>query len=105
MAEKKELETLTQPMFYLLLSLKEERYGYEIMQYIDDLTGGRVKVGPGTLYSLLARFEEERYIIMVKEIDKKKIYKISHRGNKLLLKEIERLESLLEDARKVEGGE
>ncbi len=76
--KKKDIEILTQPMFYLLLSLKEERYGYEIMQYIKELTDGRVIVGPGTLYSLLGRFEEDGYIKIVKEEDKKKIYKISY---------------------------
>ncbi len=103
--KKKDIEILTQPMFYLLLSLKEERYGYEIMQYIKELTDGRVIVGPGTLYSLLGRFEEDGYIKIVKEEDKKKIYKISYSGNKLLEKEINRLELLLKDAKSLERGE
>lgn len=91
-------------MFYLLLSLKEERYGYEIMQYIEELTEGRVVVGPGTLYSLLSRFEEDSYINMLSEEDNRKTYIITKKGEKLLNKEIERLEKLLEDAKKVKGG-
>ncbi len=71
-------------MYYVLLSLKESRHGYEIMQYIDELTDGRVKVGPGTLYSLLARFEEDDYIEMVSEEDNKKTYIITSKGNRLL---------------------
>ena len=95
---------LTQPMYYILLSLKEKRHGYEIMQYIGWLTEGRVKVGPGTLYSLLSRFEEDEYIEMVSDDDNKKTYLITEIGNKRLEKEIERLEQLLSDASLVEGG-
>lgn len=95
---------LTQPMYYVLLSLKEERHGYEIMQYIEWLTDGRVKVGPGTLYSLLARFEEDEYIEMVSDDDNKKTYLITNLGSKVLDEEIERLQLLLKDARKVMGG-
>ncbi len=102
MSKKK---ALTQPMYYVLLSLVEERHGYEIMQYISDLTDSRVKVGPGTLYALLARFEEDGTIVMVRELEKKKTYKISSEGRKLLEDEIHRLENLLEDARKILGGE
>ena len=42
---RKRLETLTEQMFYVLLSLRGERHGYGIMQAITELTGGRVSVG------------------------------------------------------------
>ena len=95
---------LTQPMYYILLSLKEKRHGYEIMQYIEWLTAGRVKVGPGTLYSLLSRFEEDQYIEMVSDDDNKKTYLITDIGLKMLEEEIQRLRFLLKDADTVEGG-
>lgn len=98
------LKALTQPMFYILLSLKEKRHGYEIMQYIDWLTEGRVKVGPGTLYSLLSRFEEDSYIEMVSEDDNKKTYIIKKLGEEVLEEEIERLNIMLKDANSVRGG-
>ena len=98
------IKTLTQPMFYILLSLKEKRHGYEIMQYIDWLTEGRVKVGPGTLYSLLSRFEDDGYIEMVSDEDNKKTYLITSLGKDVLDKEIERLRLLLNDASNVKGG-
>ena len=98
-------KALTQPMYYILLSLKEKRHGYEIMQYIEWLTQGRVKVGPGTLYSLLSRFEEDEFIEMVSDADNKKTYLITQLGKKRLDIEIERLEQLLKDARLVKGGQ
>lgn len=99
----KQLQTLTEPMFYLLLSLKIERHGYGIMQYVQELTNNRINIGPGTLYALLARFEEDNYIEMVSEENNKKIYRITKDGDQLLQVEIERLEQLLKDAKMVEG--
>ena len=46
---RKKLETLTEQMYYVLLSLREERHGYGVMQYISALTEGRLGVGAGTL--------------------------------------------------------
>jgi DNA-binding PadR family transcriptional regulator len=97
-------KALTQPMYYILLSLKENRHGYEIMQYVDWLTEGRVKVGPGTLYSLLSRFEDDKYIEMISDDDNKKTYLITKVGEEVLDEEIGRLELLLKDAKVVKGG-
>ena len=52
---RKKLETLTEQMYYVLLSLTGERHGYGIMQYVSDLTHNRVTIGAGTLYALLSR--------------------------------------------------
>ena len=57
---RQQLQTLTEPMYYVLLSLIEENHGYGIMQQVQTLTGGRVKLGAGTLYTLLSRFEKEK---------------------------------------------
>ena len=91
---------LTQPMYYILLSLREERHGYEIMQYIEWLTEKRVTVGPGTLYSLLSRFEDNEYIKMISQKDNKKTYLITSLGSIVLNKEIKRLEQLLNDSKR-----
>ena len=96
---------LTQPMYYILLSLREKRHGYEIMQYIEWLTEGRVTVGPGTLYSLLSRFEDNEYINMVSQKDNKKTYLITSLGTVVLNKEIKRLEQLLNDSKRSDEDE
>ena len=90
---------LTQPMYYILLSLRERRHGYEIMQYVEWLTKGRVKIGPGTLYSLLPRFEESGHIEMVSDDNHKKTYLLTELGEKTLNNEIDRLKLLLKDAK------
>ena len=54
---KEPLKVLTESMFYVLLSLmRQERCGTEIVQFVDDTTAGRVPLGPGTLYTILAKF-------------------------------------------------
>ncbi len=55
---RKQLQNLTEPMYYILLSLIEPRHGYAVMQNIRVITEDRVKVGPGTLYALISRFEK-----------------------------------------------
>ena len=46
------LQTLTEPMYYILLALTEECCGVDIMNKVEELSGGRIRVGPGTLYAL-----------------------------------------------------
>ena len=52
---KKSLEILTETMFYVLMALlKGEMCGTEIAVYIEEKTKERIKLGPGTLYTILA---------------------------------------------------
>lgn len=92
-----QLQNLTEPMYYVLLSLAEPRYGYEIMQEIGERTNGRVKVGAGTLYALLGRFEEEGLIWQVQVVDRKKIYQLTDEGMGALKDEYHRLKLLVAD--------
>jgi hypothetical protein len=45
-------------MYYILLALTEECCGVDIMERVKTISHGRVTVGPGTLYAMLAKFEE-----------------------------------------------
>ena len=69
---RKEFETLTPQMFYILLSLYEPLCGLEIMEKVNEMTEGDVSVGAGTLYALLPRFENIGYIQLLKEENKRK---------------------------------
>ncbi|MDL2236185.1 PadR family transcriptional regulator [Christensenellaceae bacterium OttesenSCG-928-L17] len=95
---RKQLETLTEQMFYILLSLYRPRHGYAIMQHVLELTEGRVRIGAGTLYTLISRFVEEGYIVCVDESDQRKEYHITDAGKELFLRECNRLELQLRDA-------
>lgn len=97
---REQLKNLTEPMYYILLSLLKENHGYGIMQMVDELTEGRVVIGAGTLYTLLGRFEKEEIIQQVAEENRRKIYIITDKGKGLLGEEFQRLNHLVEDGRK-----
>lgn len=88
---RKKLDTLTEQMYYVLLSLTEERHGYGIMQYTTNLTDGRVNIGAGTLYALLSRFESEGLIRATAERENRKYYQLTDEGRKALGEEFDRL--------------
>ncbi len=102
---RKKLDTLTEPMYYVLLSLVEERHGYGIMQYAHDLTGGRVTIGAGTLYALLARFEQEGLIRSTRQEEKRKYYQLTELGRITLDEEFARLRRQAADGATVLGKE
>lgn len=89
---RKEFETLTPQMFYILLSLYEPICGLEIMEKVNEMTEGDVRVGAGTLYALLPRFENIGYIQLLKEENKRKIYIITQKGKERLELEKEKMQ-------------
>ncbi len=101
---RKQLQNLTEPMYYVLLCLREPLHGYGIMKQIDDMTDGRVKVGPGTLYNLIARFEKEEIVRQVSSTRKKKTYVLTDKGQFLLDEEWQRLKQLVRDGERILEG-
>lgn len=97
---REQLKTLTEPMYYLLLALTKSQHGYSIMQSIQEISNGRVKVGAGTLYALLSRFEAEDIIEQIAAQDRKKIYALTEKGRQILSIEYMRLQSMTEDGRR-----
>lgn len=98
--------TLTESMYYILLSLTKPNHGYGIMQMVEEMTKGRVTLGPGTLYGALNSLQEKKWIMMYSQEDesrKKKEYLITEKGNEVLDNEINRLEELLKNGKKVTG--
>jgi DNA-binding PadR family transcriptional regulator len=87
---------LTEAAYYVLISLNKSRHGYGIMQHVEKLTNGRIKIGAGTMYGNLSRMEKEGLITSVAEEDRKKIYELSEKGKIVLKLELERLEELIE---------
>ena len=95
---KEPLKVLTESMFYVLLSLlRGERCGTEIVAYVDDTTAGRVALGPGTLYTILAKFEEEGLIRETAVEGRKRTYAVTDRGRALFRQELGRLRLCVED--------
>ena len=89
---------MSETMFYILLSLREARHGYAIMQHVKELTGGRIVLGAGTVYSSLGKLEGDGLIDAVAEEDRRKIYKITSVGSAILREEARRIAELYKNS-------
>ena len=92
-------------MYYLLLALHEPGHGYAIMERVREMTDGRLQIGPGTLYTLLGRFETEGLIRLRAVTDNRKIYGLTEKGREELRHEYDRLRRLVADGEAVFGKE
>ncbi len=82
---------LTEATYYIMLSLIDPLHGYAVMQKVEQISQGTVKVGPGTLYGVFTALEQAGLIVKVKEEDRRKSYVLTPKGKKVLLRQIERL--------------
>lgn len=98
-------QTLTEQMFYILLCLREECCGMDILDRVPDMTQGRVSVGSGTLYNLLEQFCEAGMIRETKVEGRKRSYILTSKGRQTLDKEYERIRAQAEDYRRWMGKE
>ena len=89
-------QTLTEQMFYILLCLRQERCGADVMAWVAEATGSRVAVGPGTLYNLLEQFLQAGYIRETKVEGRKRSYVLTPTGREALEAEARRLRQLIE---------
>lgn len=94
---------MTETIFYTLLALLEPNHGYGIMKFVRELTEERVKMGTGTLYTMLGRLVEDQMITVISEIDGKKTYQITADGKTILLMEVNRLHQQCENGEKILG--
>ena len=82
---------LTEATYYIMLALIEPLHGYAVMQKVEKISEGTVKVGPGTLYGVFTTLEKEGLIVKVKEEERRKIYTLTGKGKEVLLSQINRL--------------
>lgn len=94
---REQFQTLTEPMYYILLALLQECCGVDIMDKVKELSKGRVTVGPGTLYAMLSKFEENGIIRRTAEEGRRKSYIITEAGKAMLQKEYDRLNTMVQD--------
>ena len=85
---------MSETMFYILLSLKQERHGYGILQHVKTLTKNRITLGAGTAYSSLGKLESDGLITCVREEQRRKIYLITPLGDQILQEEGQRIAEL-----------
>ncbi len=102
---REKFSTLTEQMFYVLLCLREERCGMDILDRVPAMTGGRVSVGSGTLYNLLEQFRAEGMIRETRTQGRKRSYLLTEYGRRVLDKEYQRIRAQAEDYRRAFGEE
>ena len=81
---------LTEATGYILMALTEPLHGYALMQKVEAMSEGTVKIGPGTLYTAFATLERDGLIIKMDEQERRKIYALTARGRKVLREHIRR---------------
>ena len=97
---------LTEGVYYILLSLLEPLHGYGIIQNVEKLSGGRVRLAAGTLYGAINTLLEKVWIAALEgEADSRnKEYVITELAREMLNKELQRLEELVQNGKRLLGG-
>ena len=98
---------LTPAVFHILLALADgEAHGYAIMQDVSQRSGGSVRLGPGTLYGAIGRLLEDGAIEESEERPdpasddaRRRYYRLTKLGGRVLTAETKRLEELVRAAR------
>lgn len=96
---------MTEAAYYILLALTKPGHGYGMMQRIKELSGGRIAMGPGTLYGVLTRMNKDGWIELTENDGRRKNYAITDKGRQALQAEYERLKLLVNDGKILEEGE
>ena len=94
---------LTEAVYYILLSLITPRHGYGIIQNVETLSGGRVRLAAGTLYGAINTLLEKNWIRALPEEkdSRKKEYVITSDGRQALSDELNRLRELLDNGKRI----
>ena len=100
---REKFQTLTEPMFYILLCLRQECCGADIAAQVRTLTRERVVIGPGTLYNLLDSFLQAGMIRETKAEGRRRSYLITQKGREMLESEYQRLLQLASDYQRCTG--
>jgi len=89
---------MTEAMYYILLALMNPNHGYQLMSAIEQVSNGRIKMGPGTLYGVLTRLEKDELIVVLNDDGRRKTYTITEDGRSALKAEYKRLQDMIQDA-------
>lgn len=101
-------EPLTESYFYILFNLsKKIDYGYAIMKNTKEITKGMVTIGSATMYTAINKMMKKGWIeeIDIGKYSKRRKYKITNEGEKILKNEIERYKLILNSIKEVENYE
>ncbi len=90
---------MTETGFYILFCLQTPQHGYGIGQQVKQMTDNAVSISPGTMYGTLSKMEKDGLIAFYAEEEKRKLYRITPLGRKILALEISRIERLYKNSK------
>ena len=93
---------MTETGFYILLCLRRESHGYGVIQQVEALTQGDIRISPGTMYGSLSKMEKDGLIRFVREEDKRKVYVITELGSEVRDLEMKRIDRLYRTMREAQ---
>lgn len=86
---------LTETTYYILLTLLEPAHGYAIMQAVEEMSDGDVRIAAGTMYGAIENLLKLKWISSVPSTDKRrKVYQLTAAGRDILTLETERIRKL-----------
>ncbi|MBR4866772.1 MAG: helix-turn-helix transcriptional regulator [Clostridia bacterium] len=102
-----EITALTESTYYILLVLHTPRHGYGIMQEVEHLSAGRVRLAAGTLYGALTSLCDKGWIVPLPSVEdsRRKEYRLTEIGLSVLQNELSRLRQLVENGISILGEE
>jgi len=87
---------LTETVYYILLALAEPAHGYIVMQKVDELSNGQVRLAAGTLYGAVETLLSKGFICSVPSDDvRRKVYVITQKGEQILCSDYQRMRQML----------
>jgi DNA-binding PadR family transcriptional regulator len=93
---REKLLPLTETAYYILLALLEPAHGYAVMQKIEALSEGQVRIAAGTLYGAFENLAGKRLIGPVKSDDpRRKNYETTGKGRRILMEDCRRMEHMV----------
>ena len=96
---KKVYVPMTETAFFILFCLREPNHGYGVVQTVERLTEGAVRLAPGTMYGSLSKMEKDGVVRFIRQESKRKIYQITELGRELLQLELKRIARLYQIAK------
>jgi DNA-binding PadR family transcriptional regulator len=115
-SKKTPRDLLTPAALHMLLALaRGDLHGLGIKQDVEARTGGKLRLGPGTLYEAIHRMEADGWITEIPDAEdaRRKVYRLTRRGRAVMLDEVRRLDEIVRfatdevlsaDERKALGG-
>ena len=89
---------MTETGFYILYCLQAPNHGYGVVQTVERLTDGEIRLAPGTMYGSLSKMEKDGLITFVREEEKRKLYTITQLGQEVLELALRRIRRLYRNA-------